>query len=73
MGYLIMVKSVTYAYKAHRLLQQNWIKSTVVRTPERYASGGCGYSLKLREKPEKAAALLEKARIPVLRIVKLEN
>lgn len=69
-----MVSSVTYAYKAHRILQQNWIKSVVVRTPERYASGGCGYSLRLREdSPEKAVALLERAGIRVLRTVKLEN
>ena len=73
MEYLIMLRSLTYAYKAHRLLQQNWIKSAVVRTPERYAQGGCGYSLKLRGSAEKASALLEQAGIRVLRVVKLEN
>ena len=73
MGYLIMVRSVTYAYKAHRILSENWIKSSVVRTPERYAQGGCGYSLKLRDPPEKAVRILENAGIRVLRTVKLER
>ncbi|MBR6791374.1 MAG: DUF3343 domain-containing protein [Oscillospiraceae bacterium] len=73
MEYLIMVRSVTYAYKAHRILRDNWIKSAVVRTPERYAQGGCGYSLKLRGSPEKAAALLEQAGIRVLRVIRLES
>lgn len=73
MGYLIMVRSVTYAHKAHRILQQNWIKSVVVRTPERYAQNGCGYSLKLREPPDKALRLLENAGIRVLNTVKTEN
>lgn len=73
MGYLVMVRSATYAYKAHRILVENWIKSSVIRTPERYAQGGCGYSLKLRDSPEKAVKILENSGIRVLRTVKLEE
>ncbi|MDD6033613.1 MAG: DUF3343 domain-containing protein [Oscillospiraceae bacterium] len=71
--YLILVNSVTYAYKAHHILQQHWIKSAVVRTPERFAQNGCGYSLELREPPGKAVSLLEQAGIRVLRTAELEK
>lgn len=70
--YLVMVNSVTYAYKAHQILQKNWIKSSIVRTPERYARNGCGYSLMLREPPEKAVLLLEQAGVRVIRTAQLE-
>ncbi|MCI8600608.1 MAG: DUF3343 domain-containing protein [Oscillospiraceae bacterium] len=69
--YLVMVKSMTYAYKAQRVLQQNWIKSTIIRTPERFAQNGCGYSLLLREPPGKAVSVLENAGIAVLRTAEL--
>lgn len=70
--YLVMVNSVTYAYKAHQILQKNWIKSSIVRTPEQYAHNGCGYSLMLREPPSKAVSILEQKGVRVLRTIELE-
>lgn len=70
--YLVMVSSVTYAYKAHHILQQNWIKCSIIRTPERYAHNGCGYSLLLREPPAKAVSILEQAGVRVLRTAEMD-
>lgn len=69
MKHLLLVSSITYAYKARHLLQQNWIKCGIVRTPEQYTKRGCGYSLVLREDPQRAVDILTRHGIKVLQTV----
>ncbi len=66
---LIMLKSITYAYKAQRILEQLWIKSAVIRTPGKFQNKGCGYSLLINSNPDRAIEALEKERIPILQVI----
>jgi len=66
---LIVLKSITYAYKAHKILEQLWIRSAVIRTPGKYQNKGCGYSLVIYGPPDKAIEALENERIPVLQVI----
>ena len=66
---LIVLKSITYAYKAQRILEQLWIKSAVIRTPGKFNNKGCGYSLVINTNPDRATEALEKEKIPVLQVI----
>lgn len=69
---LIMLSSVTYAYKAQKLLEQNWIKCTVVRTPKAHQDTGCSYSLQIdSQRAEEAEAIIRQKGIRILRIVQI--
>ena len=37
---IIVLTSITYAYKAQKLLEQAWIKSEVIRTPRDFPTKG---------------------------------
>ncbi len=63
---LLTVKSLTYAQKGQRLLEQYWIHASVIRTPEQIARRGCSYALLVRNDSDRAAKLLEQAGIQVL-------
>ena len=67
---LIVLKSVTYAYKAQRILEQLWIKSAVIRMPGKFNSKGCGYSVVINGDPDKAIEALEKEGIPILEVIR---
>ena len=47
--WLITFRSVTFAQKALRLLQQLRIYATMQRTPRELSQRGCGYCLRLSE------------------------
>ena len=55
---IIVLTSITYAYKAQKLLEQAWIKSEVIRTPEGLSDKGCSYSLAIRGDTVRAEELL---------------
>lgn len=63
---LLTVKSLTYAQKGQRLLEQYWIHASVIRTPEQIARRGCSYALLVRNDSDRAAKLLEQVGIQVL-------
>lgn len=63
---LLTVKSLTYAQKGQRLLEQYWIHASVIRTPEQIARRGCSYALLVRGDADRAAKLLEQVGIQVL-------
>jgi len=66
---LILLTSVTYAYKAQKLLERNWIKAAVVRTPKVLGDTGCSYSLQVDpSQAEKAEALIRKSGIRITRV-----
>lgn len=66
---LIVLSSITYAYKAQKMLDQMWIRSTVIRTPRPYSNKGCGYSLLIRGSLSGAVAALKREGIRILDVV----
>ena len=67
---IIVLTSITYAYKAQKLLEQAWIKSEVIRTPEGLSTKGCSYSLAIRGDTVRAEELLKQNGIRILKIVR---
>ena len=67
---IIVLSSITYAYKAQKLLEQAWIKSEVIRTPEGISEKGCSYSLAVRGDLDRAEELLRQNGIRILKIVR---
>lgn len=45
--YYITFRSVTFAQRGERVLQQEGIRCTLLRTPKWMEQRGCGYSLRL--------------------------
>ena len=45
--YYITFRSVTFAQRAEKLLHQQGIRATLMRTPRWMEEQGCGYALKL--------------------------
>lgn len=62
---ILVLRSITYAYKAQRVLDKAGIRSMILRTPEEYAPRGCSYSLSVSG-GERAAELLHRNGIQVL-------
>ena len=56
--YLIAMRSITYAIKAKELLNKLGFFCEIEKTPKDLASG-CGYSIKIRDEPEKIKKLLK--------------
>ena len=56
--YLIAMRSITYAIKAKELLNRLGFFCEIEKTPKDLASG-CGYSIKIRDEPEKIKKLLK--------------
>lgn len=63
---ILVLRSITYAYKAQRVLDKAGIRSMILRTPEEYAPRGCSYSLSVSGGGERAAELLHRNGIQVL-------
>ena len=57
-NWLITFRSVTFAQKAERALNQAGILCTMQRTPRELSQRGCGYCLRLRDSDAMAAAHL---------------
>ena len=52
------MRSITYAIKAKELLNRLGLFCEIEKTPKDLASG-CGYSIKVRDEPEKIKKLLK--------------
>ena len=63
---LLTVHSLTYAQKAQRVLDRHWIKSSLRRTPEKFAVRGCSSGLLIQGDGAEAQRILESAGIRVL-------
>ncbi len=69
---LVTFRSVTYAQKAQRLLENRGITAYLLRTPREYTQRGCGYSLRIHGKmAQEALEILEQAGLPLERVVEL--
>ena len=58
MQYLFMCRSLTSAQKAASILMRSGINASVVKAPQRLASGGCGYAVSVYRRFDEAKALL---------------
>jgi len=65
---LILLRSITYAYKAKDHLAKKGIRVTVLRTPSSLSPCGCGFSIRTREDPKRVCRLLEADGIRVVGI-----
>ena len=69
---LLMLRSITYAYKARDYLAGRGIAAQIQRTPSAYSACGCGYSIRTKREPEQIREMLERAGIQVLGIAEAE-
>ena len=71
--YYITFRSVTFAQRGERTLNNAGIRCTLLRTPRWMEEQGCGYCLQIRvQEPAAAIALLQQQGIP-MRKVYLQN
>lgn len=61
---LIAMRSLTQALKMKDLLAKNGIRAQLIRTPGGNGSGGCGYSLLVTEKTQRAKAIIKSGGAP---------
>ena len=73
--YFITFRSVTFAQRAEKLLNQQGYRVTLMRTPRWMEEQGCGYALKLWTNDIAAAVrLLREGKIQLRRVyVQLED
>lgn len=67
-GQYLIVKSITYAYKAVNLLGDHNIWATIDRAPASISSCGCNYAVKIRNSTnlEYAKNIIENGNVEVL-------
>lgn len=68
---MILVNSITYAYKARDFLNEKGIKVYIERVPASMRINGCGYGLRVNNDAEVIAEILEDAGIKVRKIINL--
>lgn len=67
--YYITFRSVTFAQRGERVLSQNSIHCTLLRTPRWMEEQGCGYALKLWTKDVSPAVdLLRGNQVPLRKV-----
>ena len=67
--YYITFRSVTFAQRGEKLLDQGGFRCTLQRTPRWMEEQGCGYSLRVWTRDVwPAVELLQKERIPLRRV-----
>ena len=59
--YLIMCRSLTYAQRSAKLLEQAGITATVVKAPQGLSTGGCGYAITLHRRFDEAVLILKRS------------
>lgn len=67
--YYITFRSVTFAQRGEKLLNQGGFRCTLQRTPRWMEAQGCGYSLRVWTRDvEPAVELLRREQIPLRRV-----
>ena len=67
--YYITFRSVTYAQRGEKLLNQQGYRCTLQRTPRWMEEQGCGYSIRVwTAEITSAVELLRKAAVPMRRV-----
>lgn len=67
---ILVLRSITYAYKAQRILERAFVRGYIIRTPEEHAPSGCSYSLAVSGDGVKAAEILRQNGIQVLKVIR---
>ena len=67
---LITMTSITYAMKAKKLLNGLGIFCEIEKTPKN-AGSGCGYSLRVKDPPERITAQLDRLNIPYKSVIQI--
>lgn len=52
MEYYVVFSSITHAIRVEKHAKASGVRCTIVRTPNELKIGGCGYSLKTKEKED---------------------
>lgn len=68
---MLVLNSITYAYKARDYLNSQGIRCYVERIPANLRTSGCGYGIRVNNDGELIAQILERAGIAVKYIVTL--
>jgi len=72
-GYCITFRSITFAQRGERMLQQASVGCSLQRTPKWMEEKGCGYCLRLsRHQLAEAVRLLRSGKIPFRKVYDLE-
>ncbi len=67
--YYITFRSVTFAQRGEKLLNQNGIRCTLRRTPKWMEEQGCGYSLSIRTQDIfPAVTMLRENQVPMRKV-----
>lgn len=66
---ILMLSSITYAYKARDYLYSQGIKAYIERVPAHLRASGCGYGVKVNENAFKIADMLESIGLKVRDII----
>lgn len=69
--YMIMVSSITYAYKARDFLFNKGVRCYIERVPEHLRENGCGYGVRVQNDAEIIAQMLRDEGIKVRAVFKL--
>lgn len=68
---VIMLKSITYAYKAKNHLESMGLSANIMRTPVEYNQKGCGYSVRVKNNASGYAEELKNMGIKVIGVLRL--
>ncbi len=49
MNYIVVFRSLTFAQKAARILENSGIAAFIIKVPERLANRGCSYGVRISE------------------------
>lgn len=73
-GYCITFRSITFAQRGERMLQNSGVGCALQRTPKWMEERGCGYCLRLsRHQLAEAVRLLRTGKIPFRKVYSLED
>jgi len=70
--YLVLCKSLTYAQRTARAIEQAGIRALIIRTPRRISREGCSYCAKISDRRiHEALSILRQYHIPYKHIYAL--
>lgn len=72
--YIVTCRSLTYAQRAARMLEQGGLSATVVKVPQQLVTGGCGYGVRIHAQQwERVRRVLDKGEIPIGKIFSVDD
>ena len=69
---LLVLSSITFAYKARDYLARQGIRCYIERIPKQLRTSGCGYGIKVEGDAQQIAAQVNQANIRVKEILDIE-